>query len=453
MVIKTFRFRLFILIVLSTVIIFLISISIAFLNFKKRFYEAVDRDLSERASSLVTSGTGQLRVRPNEKLIERVKNDYFQIINEGGQVIVSSLTADHLWPVNRELMNKAFEGSTVFETIRFKGEDHRIIYFPLSKNRILCVARSLEEIEELSGEIKRDSIIISSVSVLIVMIMSWLISKKAASPLKAITAFGEQVRAGRLKKETEIEVKGQEIERLIEVFNGILENVRSLTETQKRFTQDVSHEIRSPLTSLRGNIEVALRKKRTPEEYEDVLKSSLFDVIRLIRITDDLLFLARADNNIIELRKNWFDLNHLLRAIIGRFDHEGISIHEDYREGIEYYGDINLLEQAFSNIIQNSIKYTPSGGSVTVSTDEDDNSIRVKITDTGIGIPEKDLPHIFDRFYRVDKERSRKFGGTGLGLSIAKWIIDNHGGTISVESKINNGTVFTISLPKDTIND
>lgn len=415
---------------------------------RNRFYEAIDNDLVERAFILSSNTLGPPKIRPNEKIIEKVKNDYYQIINDRGDVIVSSITADYLWPINRDLMIRAFEGSKGFETIRFRGEDHRVMYFPISKNRIITLTKSLKETEEIMNKMTLNLIIIVIAFVFITITLSWFISKKAISPVKEIISFGEELRSGRIKKDIALSAKGKEIEKIVYIFKDVVENIKNLSETQKRFTQDVSHEIRSPLTSLRGNIEVALRKRRSPEEYEEVLRSNLFDVIRLIRITDDLLFLARADNNIIEIRKNWFDLNHLLRAIIERIDHDAIKIIEDYKEGIEYYGDINLLEQAISNIIQNSIKYTPKGGSVTIATGNEDSSIYIRIIDSGIGIPEKDIPHIFERFYRVDKERSRKMGGTGLGLSIAKWIIDNHGGNITVESTPGIGTTFTIILPK-----
>lgn len=446
--IKSFQFRIFTLVALSFTVIFITTLFLFSSNIEKRFYEAVDIDLLERASN-ISHSSGQPRLRANEKMIEKVKNDYFQIINEEGQITVSSINADHLWPINMDLMNQAFGGSTVFETIRFRGQNHRVVYFPLSKNRIITLTKSLEETEEITGGMNRFLMIITAIFVLVTILLSLLISKKAISPIMTITTFVEQLREGRIKNDLDIRVKGKEVEKVIKIFNGVLENIRNLSETQKRFTQDVSHEIRSPLTSLRGSIEVALRKRRSSEEYEDVLKSNLFDVIRLIRITDDLLFLARADNNIIEIRKNWFDINHLLKAMIERVDHEGARIIENYKEGLEYYGDINLLEQAFSNIIQNAIKYTPEGGTVMISTEDNDHSVQIRISDSGIGIPEKDIPHIFERFYRVDKERSRKLGGTGLGLSIAKWIIDSHGGTISVDSTVGKGTTFTISLPKD----
>ncbi len=447
MLIRSFRFRVFALSAFSFISVFLILLLLLTSNFKNKIYRSVDHDLVERASNLSSYTTGQPRIRQNEKIIEKVKDDYYQIINDRGNVIVSSITSDHLWPINRDLMIRAFGGSTGFETIRFRGEDYRVVYFPISKSRIVSLAKSLEETEEIIAEMNRSFIIILIIFTAATIIISWFISKKAVLPLKEMISFGEELKSGRIK-EIGIRTRGEEIERIVNIFKGIVENIKNLSETQKRFTQDVSHEIRSPLTSLRGNIEVALRKKRSTDEYEDVLRNNLFDVIRLIRITDDLLFLARADNNIIEIRKNWFDVNHLLKAIIERLDHYVVKIIEDYKEGIEYYGDINLLEQAISNIIQNSIKYTPEGGTIKISTWDDNSSIYIGISDSGIGIPEKDIPHIFERFYRVDKERSRKMGGTGLGLSIAKWIIDNHGGNITVKSTPGVGTTFTITLPK-----
>lgn len=302
MLIRSFRFRVFALSAFSFISVFLILLLLLTSNFKNKIYRSVDHDLVERASNLSSYTTGQPRIRQNEKIIEKVKGDYYQIINDSGDVIVSSITSDHLWPINRDLMIRAFGGSTGFETIRFRGEDYRVVYFPISKSRIVSLAKSLEETEEIIAEMNRSFIIILIIFAAATIIISWFISKKAVLPLKEMISFGEELKSGRIK-EIGIRTRGEEVERIVNIFKGIVENIKNLSETQTRFTQDVSHEIRSPLTSLRGNIEVALRKKRSTDEYEDVLRNNLFDVIRLIRITDDLLFLARADNNIIEIRK------------------------------------------------------------------------------------------------------------------------------------------------------
>jgi signal transduction histidine kinase len=231
----------------------------------------------------------------------------------------------------------------------------------------------------------------------------------------------------------------------------MLDGIQESVDGQKRFTAAVAHEVRSPLTSLRGSIEVALRRTRTPEEYEDLLKTNLSDIIRLSKITDNLLFFSKVDNNILELRKQWFDVSRLMETIVERMRYKalsaGIAISESYGEGIEMNGDIDLLEQALSNIVDNAIKYTPSGGTVNITVKTDDGRIRVTVADTGIGIPEGEIPNIFERFYRVSKERSRKLGGTGLGLSIAWWVIEAHGGLIDVRSTVGAGSEFITTFP------
>jgi len=232
----------------------------------------------------------------------------------------------------------------------------------------------------------------------------------------------------------------------------MIDNIQQSIESQKRFTSDVSHEIRSPLTSLRGNIEVVLRKKRTPEEYEDVLRNNLSDVIRLSRIIDNLLFLSRTNNKILDLRRQWFDIKHLLETVVEGFRYKamtgGLAIIEEYQTDLELNGDIDLLEQAFSNIIDNAIKYTQRGGTTTIKTQEEDTAIKIMVSDTGIGIPEEEIQHIFERFYRVDKEHSKKSGGTGLGLAITHRIVKAHNGEIIVKSSVGKGSKFTIVLPK-----
>jgi signal transduction histidine kinase len=248
-----------------------------------------------------------------------------------------------------------------------------------------------------------------------------------------------------------METKGKEIQDLVVIFNEMRDGIQHSVEAQKRFTSAVSHEVRSPLTSLRGNIEVALRKKRTPEEYEDLLNTNLADIIRLSRITDNLLFFTKADNNILELRKQWFQVSHLLQNIVERLKYRasaaGITIFESYQDGIEMLGDHDLLEQAFSNIVENAINYTPSGGKISVASKKAGDKIFISISDTGIGIPEDEIPHLFERFYRVNKERSRKSGGTGLGLSITEWVLNAHDGKIEVKSTVGRGSEFMTLFP------
>lgn len=448
MVIKTFRLRLTL---IYTVVVMLIFVVFGFMihaQFKNKRYESVDRELLRQATTEFPHDIDPLRIKGNEEIIKRVGDEYYQVINRGGEVRISSLNNNVLWPVNRDLLAKAFSGGPQYDTVAYKGETYRILYLSLNEDNILSIGDSLKDVEQESEALIILSLIFFPFILAVSSLGSWFLAGHALSPVVQIKSLAEQIRHGRLDRRIDVGVKGREIDDLVKIFNEMLDSIQNSMEAQKRFTSDVSHEIRSPLTSLRGSIEVALRKKRPAEEYEELLRNNLSDIIRLSRIADELLFLSKADNNILEVRKHWFDVNQLLTNIIGRLRYDGLSIVERYEEGLEVYGDSSILEQAFTNLINNAIKYTPPAGTVTIMTERQEDAVKVTVSDSGIGIPEDDIPHIFERFYRVDKERSRKMGGTGLGLAITQWIVNAHRGQILVKSKVGSGSDFVVVLPR-----
>jgi len=414
--------------------------------------EKVDADLLATAKNLMLSEMRPKMLTRNEEIVIKSREEYFQVINYNGEIIITSLSKNQQWPMNTDLMLSAFQGTPGYETVKFMGGDYRTLYFPVNRDVIIRVGRPLEDVAKALAGMEKLFLFFFPFVLIISSLTSWFLAGWALDPVVKIKTLAEQIRRGRLRGRIDVGRKGKEIDELALIFNDMLDSIQHSVETQKRFVSDVSHEIKSPLTSLRGNIEVALRKKRTLEEYEDILKNNLADIIRLSRITDDLLFLTKADNNILELRVQWFDLGHALSAVVERLrykaDLAGVTITEDFRQQPEVSGDVFLLEQAFSNLIENAIKYTPREGRVIVTTEERNSSVTITVSDTGAGIPGEDLPHIFERFYRVDKERSRKAGGTGLGLSITEWIIKAHKGAISVKSVIGKGSDFIVTLPK-----
>ena len=448
MVIKTFRLRLTLIYTVVVMLIFVVFGCIINVQFKNKRYEAVDRELLRDASTEFLRDIDPLRIKGNEEIIKRVGNEYYQVVNRGGAVRMSSLNNNALWPVNRDLLPKAFSGGPQYDTVSYKGENYRILYLSLNEDNILSTGASLKDAEQEVEALLVLSLVFSPFILVVSSVMSWFLAGRALSPVIKIRSLAEQIRHGRLDRRIDVGVKGREIDDLAKIFNEMLDSIQNSVEAQKRFTSDVSHEIRSPLTSLRGSIEVALRKKRGVDEYEELLRNNLSDIIRLSSIADDLLFLSKADNNILELRKHWFDVNQLLKNIVERLRYDGLSIVERYGEGAEVYGDSSILEQAFTNLINNAVKYTPRGGTVTIITEKQGDSVKVTVSDSGIGIPDADIPHIFERFYRVDKERSRKMGGTGLGLAITQWIVNAHRGQILVKSKVGSGTDFVVTLPK-----
>jgi two-component system OmpR family sensor kinase len=452
MLIKTFRLRLTLLYTVVVVLIFSVFAFVIYLEYRKGLVDAVDSTLLRQANSEIKKGLDPKELTDNEAIIKKYGREYYLIVNQNGQIIITEFNRKPLEQADRQSMDDAFRGALRHVTAEYVGTPFRILYYPVSDMDILRVAESLEASEKAIHGLVRLFVFIFPFILGVSLVMSWFLAGKSLAPVIKIRSLAGEIRRGRLGKRIDIGLKGKEIDDLVVIFNEMLDSIQRSIESQKRFTSDVSHEIRSPLTSLRGSIEVALRKKRPVEEYEEVLRNNLSDILRLSRITDNLLFLARADNNIHELRMQWFELDRLLESGAERLrpkaDSAGLSLSEDYQQHLEMRGDIDLIEQVFSNLIGNAIKYTPRGGSVSVRAKEDDGAVTVTVSDTGIGIPEQDLEHIFDRFYRVNKERSRKLGGTGLGLAITKWIVTSHGGTISVNSTVGKGSEFTVTFPK-----
>ncbi len=453
MIIKTFRLRLTLFYTGAVVLIIAAFCLLLYRQYEGQLLDRVDAQLMATARELIVSEVKPKTLTRDQEIIIKTKQEYFQIVNYSGEIIITSLSQNQQWPLDKQMMLKAFQGTPQYETVKFMGGDYRTIYFPVNTESIVRVGKSLDETGQTLAGLRRLLILFSPFVLVICSVMSWLFAGWALNPVLEIKNIAEQIRRGRMRGRIEAGLKGRELGELAVIFNDMLQSIQHSVEMQKRFVADVSHEIRSPLTALRGSIEVALRRRRSVEDYENVLETSLADVIRLSRITDDLLFLTRADNNILDLRRQWFELGPALSSIVERLGHKavsaGVSLVEDYRVDLEVYGDTFLLDQAFSNLVENAIKYTPRGGKVTITTEEKEGSVMVTVSDSGIGIPEEDIPHLFERFYRVDKERSRRAGGTGLGLSITEWIIKAHKGTISVKSTPGSGSDFIVALPKD----
>jgi heavy metal sensor kinase len=238
---------------------------------------------------------------------------------------------------------------------------------------------------------------------------------------------------------------------LTQTINAMIARLeRSFLEI-RRFTADASHELRTPLTIIRTDVEVALDKHLSPEEYRDLLGSILEECERLTRLIEQLLALAREDAGAGATAFQALDLSALIEQVVEDMrplaEARGLALLIAVNARLSIAGDESRLRQVFYNLLDNAIKYTPEGGAIAVRAQWADRIPVVTVRDTGIGIPPEHLPHVFDRFYRVDKARSRAQGGTGLGLSIARGIIEAHGGHIELASTPGQGTTCIVTLP------
>lgn len=280
-----------------------------------------------------------------------------------------------------------------------------------------------------------------------------VLANQALSPVDRITKAAEQIAAGDLSERVTVHRKMDELGRLASTFNYMISRLQAAFERQKQFTSDASHELRTPLAVMRGELEIALRRERTPEEYQHTLSSNLEEISRLSRLVEDLLMLARADAGRAELRCEPVNLSALCQNTT-----EYISPLAEQREQTLTYqlppqpvtikADQQRMKQLLLNLLDNAIKYTDHGGTITLSLMTENQQAVLSITDTGRGIPAEDVPHVFERFFRRSaKTADRSASGSGLGLSIVKWIVDAHGGSIDVQSKVGEGTTFTVRLP------
>jgi heavy metal sensor kinase len=260
------------------------------------------------------------------------------------------------------------------------------------------------------------------------------------------------ISAERLGDRLSIETPEDELGKLGTVFNDMLGRLQTAFDQLRRFTSDASHELRTPLTAIRSVGEVALQDQRSPAEYRDVIGSMLEEVDRLTRLAESLLALSRADTGHIQLQREVIPLLQLAKEassvveVLAEEKRQRIDIEGD--GGLLVFVDRLILRQAIVNLLDNAIKYSPTESRVLVRVQSGgDKQAFLDVVDHGPGIPNEHQPYVFDRFYRVDRARSREWGGAGLGLSITRWEVEAHGGDITLTSEEGHGSTFRVSLP------
>jgi heavy metal sensor kinase len=278
------------------------------------------------------------------------------------------------------------------------------------------------------------------------------ISTRALAPVDQITKTARTISAQNLSSRLVVPPTGDELQRLSETLNGMLDRLEAAFKKITQFTADASHELRTPVAVMRTRAELSLRKARSPEEYRDVIAEVLSELEKTSGLIEQLMFLARADSGAETLHFSPTNVSEVLREAC----HQGSALAEAKQIGFQEQissdsmwirGDASSLRRLFLILIDNAVKYTPANGQVEVSLQRNNGYAIAQVRDTGIGIAENDLSNVFERFYRADKARTRELGGVGLGLSIGRWITEVHSGTIEVQSAPGRGSVFQIRLP------
>jgi heavy metal sensor kinase len=331
-----------------------------------------------------------------------------------------------------------------------KGNDWRVAASATSEFRIYA-AYPLAELADALDNLFSILLVMIPLALGVSVGGGLFLANKSLRPVDDVTRAAQKITAQNLDQQIPARGVNDELGRLIQTFNDMIRRLRHSFDQIRQFSADASHELRTPLTIMRGEVELVLRSQKTSEEYRRVLVSNLDEIMRLSSIIDNLLTLSAAETEEHEIRRAPVRLQPLVRELLE--DSEIIALKKRIRvtladdEDLVVEGDALRLRQLFLNLVDNAVKYTPEEGSVTISLRREKEWAVVSVRDTGIGIEPEDLEKIFDRFYRVDKGRSRDMGGSGLGLSISRWIADLHGGRIDVASEPGKGSEFAVRLP------
>ena len=424
------------------------------------FHERQDESLRSTAQTVASAYVEEFAeahslTKAGEIVLQEITfpNRYVQLTDNSGQPIAASVNLSGSsiaipTQVLAEARAQGFSNATV--------NGLRVTVVPLSSDQTFgfaAVAEPLSVVEDGLSELRRDLFAGVSLVLLLASAGGYFLARKSLAPIASMNSQTQRISAENLSARLDVDNSRDELGRLATTINDLLARLENSFKEQQRFIADASHELRTPLAVLRGETEVALGKTRRVEEYEQSLSLIQDEAERLSRIVEDLFILARQPiNTRAALNKERVSLNDAVRDCARAAQvlavRKGVRLKlENDSPSIALNGDEELIRRLVLNLLDNAVKYTPAGGEISLALGRQNGSAEIVVRDTGIGIPEAAQRRVFDRFYRVDKARARAMGGAGLGLSIAQWIVEAHGGAISIASTPGKGSTFTVVLP------
>jgi heavy metal sensor kinase len=467
-----FRFTLWYLVVLG---IALAALSVgAYYYLSRTLYQNLDDSLELRAAQI--SNIGEVLVSVAEGQFQEEVGEVVYFYFRSGDQLLYLAPRDINVSINTELVEQAISGQSTFATVETtEGTELRVFATPFIPARpvmlppsgmpgptatrvniesaALVIGRPTEDIKQALDRLLHTLMIAVPLTLVAAGGGGVFLARRALKPVDEMTQKARSIEESDLSQRIEVKTK-DELGRLASTLNEMFGRLEKAFKRQKQFTSDASHELRAPLAIIEAESTLTLQKDRTRNDYRKSLETISQEAHRMARIVDQLLALARTESGEEKLSLRKVNLSRLVAKLSSDVEmlcrDRGLNYELGQMESLVVKGDRTKLRQLFLNILDNAIKYTPSGGKVSVSVRSEGEMAVVSVDDTGIGIPPEDLPHIFERFYRVDKARSRSEGGSGLGLAIAKRIAEIHGGRIEVESKIGVGSTFRVYLPLDS---
>jgi two-component system OmpR family sensor kinase len=421
-------------------------------------FRQVEDTLQRTADDILRASQFQIAGIPLSTVqleLELTANIFVQVFDAEGNLIQQTMNfSQENHPFDETTLNAEIP---IFSSVILDGTRFRVLTVPVPRGNndqivaYLQLAESLQNIDQTRELLIFILVGGGIVVIILAAVVGWVTASTALRPIEEITESALQItRTDDLSRRIPITGSAKdEVGKLILAFNETLERLENLFETQRRFLADVSHELRTPLTAIRGNVDLIRRMGEADPISLDAIAS---EVDRMTRLVRDLLILVQAETGKLPLAQDIVELDTLLLEVFQQakvLANNKLEIKIGLEDQASVHGDRDRLKQVLLNLVANAIDHTPSGGTIILGLSCIDDYARLTVTDSGPGIPKEDLPHIFERFYRVESSRKRKdSGGAGLGLSIAYWITRSHNGKIEVASEVGKGTTFSVWLPR-----
>jgi heavy metal sensor kinase len=461
--INTFRrslaFRLTLLYAATCAILSIVAFFIFYQVMISSIYTHIDNvlteELKEFSSLLSSKGIATLKEEINREAESTGTSRIFLrlLTTEGEEITSSDLGPWRGIGISRIALKYLTKDSTIFETLKPPGWRHRarVLYAIAGPGTVLQIGRSLRDDEELLEDFRKVFGTVIGVVLTIATLGGWLMVRRALSGVEGVTQTAMAISRGMMEKRVSLTGRGDEIDRLSDTFNHMLERIQCLITEMKEVTDNIAHDLKSPVTRIRGLAEVTLTSGRSLNEYQSMAASTVEECDRLLGMINTMLEISEVEAGVASLTISDVDISALVEEACDLFeplaDEKDLSIEIKVPPQCLLYGDKSKLQRALANLLDNAIKYTSSGGNITVFVKKDEKWVIISVHDTGIGILPKDIPHVFDRFFRADESRSEP--GAGLGLSLVRAIVHAHGGDIKVSSDPGVGSTFTVVLPQE----
>ncbi|TDP95276.1 hypothetical protein C7957_10950 [Halanaerobium saccharolyticum] len=449
---------------------YMIILFLVLIFFSSTLYIYLERQLKDEVHSILELEMQNIKseaknsVQNNKELLNTSVNNqnirtYFY--NNKGKLIGEDLNS----ALTKNLIPAVINKKNEFKIVKYNNQRWAVLVSAYNftnaedaeRSGFVTLIYSFAKEERMLEKLLLILIIMIPITLIFASWGGYFLSNRALKAIDTISATAEKISQSNLSQRIKIsENREDEIGRLVKTLNNLLNRLENSFYRQKQFNADVSHELKTPISVIRAQVEEALDSERKlTKEQKNILLTIKKQIDQMNSLVSQMLLLAKADEENVKLDKEVFDLNIVVDTVIEEMNNlaseKNISIIKETagNDNFKIKADLSLITQLLLNLVDNAIKYTNSKGKIKIILTNLDDFYRINVIDNGVGIAEEDLNNIFKRFYRVDKSRSREYGGTGLGLSICSWIVEIHGGEINVESSLENGSNFSILLPKE----